>query len=543
MFESIVAFAGGVALFLLGMRLMTDGLKFAAGPALRGLLARATGSRWRAFGSGLLVTALVQSSGAVMFATIGFVNAGLLGLPQAIGLVFGANVGTTLTAWIVALVGFNVDLQALAMPAVALGVALWLGRRGQSASFGQALAGFGVFFLGLDALKDLFVDVGDGIGELGHLGDGLPQRLLFAAIGVVLTVLMQSSSAALAVTLTAAAGGVLPLGAAAAVVIGTNLGTTSIGVFASFRATIAARRTAIAHVVFNLVLVAVALPLLPWLLAGSVRLLGGLVGAAPIATVLAVLHTIANLLTVALLWPLNRALVAALERWVGRREVDPAAPVYLDRHVLGTAHLAVEALRRELVRVGQFAHRMARTSLSSETADAERLQQDHDLVERLGEAAIAFAGGVESGREHGIDEALTSAVRVVQYFRAMAERAIDMARIVPIAGAPAGLDAQLLALRQAADRALEAADPSAERSEPAAIEAATAEFEAAYQRCKGELLRVGSRAELSPAALVRALDRASALRRIVDQAGKAGRFMARIAPPPRTGGRGESNLD
>ncbi|TXK60731.1 Na/Pi cotransporter family protein [Alkalisalibacterium limincola] len=288
---SLLNFAGGIGLFLLGMRLMSDGLKVAAGPALRGLLATATRSSWRGVGSGVLITSLVQSSSAVIFATIGFVNAGLLNLGQAVWVIFGANVGTTLTSWIVALVGFNIDLQALAMPAIAAGMGLWILGKGRRSALGQALVGFGIFFLGLDVLKDSFAGLGDTFEIDGWVRDGAVGIAVFALVGAVLTVLMQSSSATLAVTLTAAAGGVLPLTAAAAMVIGAKVGTTSTALFAVFGATPAAKRAAASHVAFNLVTALVALPALPWILAGSQWLADALGFASQPATILAVFHT------------------------------------------------------------------------------------------------------------------------------------------------------------------------------------------------------------------------------------------------------------
>jgi len=135
---SIANFLGGIGLFLLGMRLMSDGLKVAAGGALRELLKAATGNRFRALLFGAGITALVQSSSAVIFATIGFVNAGLLTLGPAVGLIFGANLGTTLTSWIVALVGFKLDLKLFAMPMIALGTALWLSGNARRSALGQA---------------------------------------------------------------------------------------------------------------------------------------------------------------------------------------------------------------------------------------------------------------------------------------------------------------------------------------------------------------------------------------------------------------------
>ncbi|MEQ8514773.1 MAG: Na/Pi symporter, partial [Chromatocurvus sp.] len=275
---TIANFLGGIGLFLLGMRLMTDGLKVAAGGALRELLKAATGSRLRALLFGAGITALVQSSSAVIFATIGFVNAGLLSLGPAVNLIIGANLGTTLTSWIVALVGFKLDLKLFAMPMIAIGTALWLSGASRRGALGGAIIGFGVFFLGLDVLKDAFSGLDQALDLAAFAGDGILALLMFTGIGVLLTLLMQSSSAALAVTLTAAAQGVISLEAAAGIVVGANIGTTSTAVFSTIGATAAARRTAASHVVFNVIAGVLALLLLPWLIAVAGR------SAAPVAS-------------------------------------------------------------------------------------------------------------------------------------------------------------------------------------------------------------------------------------------------------------------
>lgn len=529
----LVAFAGGIGLFLLGMRLMSDGLKIAAGSALRGLLASATRSLGRGFASGLLITALVQSSGAVLFATIGFVNAGLLSLGQSIGLIFGANVGTTLTAWIVALVGFNVDLQALAMPAVAAGMALWIGGRGRRSALGQALVGFGVFFLGLDALKDSFADIGDVFDLAVWAVPGALGVLMFAALGIVLTVLMQSSSAALAVTLTAAAGGLIPLAAGAAMVIGANIGTTSTAVFATFGATSAARRVAAAHVIFNLVAGAAALSMLPLMLAAVVWIeaLLGLEGRP--ATSLAMLHTLANLLGVALMWPVTGWLIGFLERRFAARELDEGQPRHLDRAVLATPRLAIDALVLELGRMAAIAHRMARTVLSSEAPQDGRLDSEHAALERLGEAVIDFVGALESGGDAVVEAGQPAAVRVVQYFRAMAERVVEWGRAPRAAPLPAGPAQQLAALRSAADHALTFADPSQDGlPDAAALITDLESFEEIYRQTKDTLLRAGGHGLISAPVLVRVLDEASYLRRIVEQANKAARYLGTLGGAP-----------
>jgi phosphate:Na+ symporter len=528
---SALTFAGGVGLFLLGMRLMSDGLKVAAGPALRELLARATGSPWRALGSGVLITAMVQSSSAVVFATIGFVNAGLLTLKQAVGVIFGANVGTTLTSWIVAVVGFNVNLQVLAMPAIALGMAGWVGGRGRGVALGQALVGFGIFFLGLDVLKGAFTAADSMLALVGAGSGGILQLLPFVGIGILLTVLMQSSSAALAVTLTAAAGGLMPLEAATAMVIGANVGTTSTAVFATIGATAPARRAAMAHVMFNVVAALAALTAFPLLLGAAVALADLMRFHEQPATILAVFHTMSKLLGVTLIWPFTGQLVAFLERRFHVREDDPAMLQFLDRTVAATPRLAVDALGLELARIGTIAHRMARAALSSEAPDDARLAAERTTVESLSEATIGFTGLVNSGGDRWVDGALPDAVRVVQYYRALAERSVDLARLPPPSSPPPELEAQLRALQQAADQALDAADPTTPGElDRAVIERAAAAFEQVYQQCKAELLRAGSRGALSAAGLVRALDRISVMRRMIDQACKAGRYLGQLTP-------------
>ncbi|WP_262422753.1 Na/Pi cotransporter family protein [Brevundimonas denitrificans] len=244
---------GGVGLFLLGMWLMTEGLKLAAGGALQAVLESWTRSAPRGFLAGVLITALLQSSSAVTVATLGFVNAGLLNLAQAVWLIIGANVGTTMTGWLVALVGVKIDVAALALPLIGLGMLGRLAFRGRSRLFGaaQAMAGFGAFFLGVGVLQGAFADL---LGDMGHLftGDATFAALLIAlALGVLVTVLTQSSSAAIALALTAAASGEIPLSMAAMAVIGTNIGTTSTAILAALSATPAARRVATAHVIFN----------------------------------------------------------------------------------------------------------------------------------------------------------------------------------------------------------------------------------------------------------------------------------------------------
>lgn len=523
---------GGLGLFLLGMTMLTDGLRQAAGPALQRLLAAATRTRWHGLGSGVLVTAVVQSSTAVTVATIGFVNAGLLTLAGALWVLFGANVGTTMTGWIVALVGLKFKIEGLALPLVGLGVLLRLTGAGtRRAPLGDALAGFGLLFLGLALLQAVF----GGVAGQWRIpsGEGVAALLLQLGIGIAMTLVTQSSSAALAITLVAAQGGLVGTAAAAAVVVGTNIGTTSTAVLATLGATPNARRAAWAHVAFNLITAVVALLLLPWLL-DALGLLRQALGLAPGPAIeLALFHTAFNVLGVLLMLPL----AAPLARWLGQRfraaEEDEARPRHLDDNVLAVPALALEALEREIDRLGG----LSRAALAAALDGADRAVVARRLaaVERLGEAVAQFAERLtRSAMQPGSAQRLAAALRVQRYHAGCAAAALQAAAeddAGPAAG-PAGESgpASTPALEAAATgfiaeaRALLA--HCAEGGDAAAREAAWAALQERYALRKAALLEAGAHGALPIPAMEHALQRASALRRGLEQALKAARWRA-----------------
>lgn len=392
-------FLGGLGLFLLAVSMISDGLKLAAGDALKEILARSTSTPLRGVASGLLVTAVVQSSSAVTVATIGFVNAGLLNLIQSLGIIYGANIGTTMTGWLVAAVGFDFSIEALALPLIGLGMLTRLtGASRKLGAAGEALAGFGLFFIGVDVLQEAFqgfaadVDVG-AFAPQGGLG-----LLLYVALGFFMTVATQSSSAAIAITLTAATGEVLGIDAAAATVIGANVGTTSTATFAVIGATANARRVAGAHVIFNLLTGIVALALLP-LLIWSVRTGGEALGLedAPAIT-LALFHTIFNLLGVLLMWPLTGRLAAFLEKRFTTRAEMLSRPEYLDRNVMATPALALDALKLELRRAGRLTREAVDTAISVEGPPHRSVAEQREAATGLLDAIATFVVGLEVSR-------------------------------------------------------------------------------------------------------------------------------------------------
>ncbi|MGQ9426621.1 Na/Pi cotransporter family protein [Gilvimarinus sp. F26214L] len=340
----IASFIGSLGLFLLGMWLMTEGLKLAGGQALSRLLGRWTSSRYRGFAAGVMITALVQSSSAVTVATIGFVNAGLMTFQRAVWVVFGSNLGTTFTAWIVTFFGFTVDLDSFTFPLVGIGAALRIfAPYDRGKALGMALAGFGLLFMGIDALQGSFGGYAQQANLQAILG-GPGSGLTALVIGFGLTALTQSSSAAIAIILTAVASGVAGLDVAAAAVIGANVGTTSTALLASLGATAQARRLALAHVAFNLITAAaamLALPLFAHFLAPEPAPQGQ-----SLILLLAVFHTGFNLLGVLLMWGIEPALSRKLLSLFEPR--DHPVPSHLDANVATVPDLALQALSLEL---------------------------------------------------------------------------------------------------------------------------------------------------------------------------------------------------
>lgn len=528
--SAILTFLGGVGLFLLGMRLMTDGLTSAAGSTLRVILTSATRSRARAIASGIGITAVVQSSGAVIFATVGFVNASLLSLGQAIGIIFGSNIGTTFTSWIVALIGFNLDLQALAMPAIGIGMTLSVtaGARRYGA-LGRALAGFGLFFLGIDVLRGAFEGVGDVVALEEWAGQGVLSLLLFLFIGALLTTLMQSSSATLALTITATAGGLIPLPAAAAMVIGANVGTTSLGLFAALGATAPAKRAAMAHVLFNAVTGCVAFVLLPallWLVNEMAELMGS---AENLAMSLAIFHSLVNLLGLVIMWPLANKLEAFLQRRFKSALEDVSKPQFLDSNVQRTPSFALDALAQELYRMNRIACASATATISSEKAHREVLDEEHQALENLSFEIGDFASGISrAGMKAEQIAAIPDAQRVAQYLVNVVEHArnlasmhtIEQLRDEQLMAARNGLRAQVVDL-------LERATGVGPEWDATAFEESRAAFETEYQIVKAAFLTAGTNGLLVPRVMASALERLSELRRIADQGSKAAVYLDR----------------
>lgn len=324
---------GGLGIFLIGMRWMSDGIQRRAGSRFRSLLHTMTNHRLLGILTGLGVTAVIQSSSATTVLLVSLVNAGLVNLRQAIGVIMGANTGTTLTAWIVSLIGFNFRITDFALPAIAIALPLYFGKDQRLREFADILIGFGLLFLGLHLMKESVPDIGanpDALEFLRNWSDlGFWSVLIFIVAGALLTVIVQSSSAAMTITITMAFRGWITFPIAAAIVLGENIGTTVTAFLASLPMGTNARRAARAHMVFNLfgVLWAVSV-FYPFTRFVDQLMPGSVDDPANVPLHLSLFHTIFNVANTLLLVPFVGGIARLVERIVPEKRTIVATGGY-----------------------------------------------------------------------------------------------------------------------------------------------------------------------------------------------------------------------
>lgn len=255
-FWDTITLVGALGLFLFGMKLMSEALQKVAGSKMRHILGAMTNNRFKGALTGVLVTTTIQSSSATTVMVVSFVNAGLLSLTGAVAVIMGANIGTTVTAWIISLLGFKVSLSFLSLPLIGLSFPLFFSKNGLRKSWGEFIIGFAILFIGLQFLKESVPDIRSNPDALSFLSTytnlGFLSVLLFVLIGTILTVIIQSSSATMALTLVLAYNGLIPFELAAAMVLGENIGTTITANLAALVANTSAKRAARAHFIFNI---------------------------------------------------------------------------------------------------------------------------------------------------------------------------------------------------------------------------------------------------------------------------------------------------
>jgi phosphate:Na+ symporter len=342
--------SAGVAVFLFGMMSLEEGFKAFTGGALERLLQRTTDRLWKSFLFGIVATTAMQSSSLVSVITISFLSAGLLGLAQGIGIIFGANLGTTTGAWLIAGFGLKVDIAAYAMPMLTFGIILIFNRSRTLKGAGYLLAGLGFLLLGIHFMKDGFEAFRDTIDLAEYAVPGVAGLLLFTLIGVVATVVMQSSHATLVLVITALAAQQITYENALALSIGANVGTTITAMIGAIGANVEGRRLAAAHLLFNVVTGALALVFIGQFVAAVEAGSHWLGIAADDHTLkLALFHTLFNLTGVVLMLPATGPLVVLLETRLKPRPRKVSMPHYLNETMIAMPDAALEAVRRELL--------------------------------------------------------------------------------------------------------------------------------------------------------------------------------------------------
>lgn len=337
---------GGLGLFLYGMNLMGAGLEKAAGNKLKKMIEALTTNRFTGIIVGTIVTMIVQSSSATTVMVIGFVNAGLMTLPQAVGVIMGANIGTTITAQLIAF-----KLTDYAPLAVAIGVAMWIGARNKKAkNMSEILIGFGILFIGMDMM-------GDGLKPLANLPaftnimSSLNNPILGMLVGLGLTTIVQSSSASIGLLQALAGEGLISMHIAFPILFGENIGTTTTAMISSIGANKTAKRAAIIHFLFNLIGTIIFMTFLRYPIAWLVTYLSP----DDVQRQIANAHTSFNIINVIIQYPFAMFLVRAAEKLVpGKDEADITESRYLDRRIIETPSIALGQAMREANRMGNL---------------------------------------------------------------------------------------------------------------------------------------------------------------------------------------------
>ncbi|MES9906855.1 MAG: Na/Pi symporter [Sedimenticola sp.] len=377
--------SAGVAIFLFGMLALEEGFKAFTGGLLEQILKKTTSSVWKSLSFGVVSTTLMQSSSLVSVITISFLSAGLIGLAAGIGIIFGANLGTTTGAWLIAGFGLKVKISAYAMPMLVFGIILVFQKSKSLNGIGYILAGLGFLFLGIHYMKEGFEAFRDTIDLTAFAVGGYPGLFLFALIGVAATVIMQSSHATLVIIITALAAGQITYENALALAIGANIGTTITAILGSMSSNIQGKRLAGAHLIFNAATAFIAIALI-YQLAELVDIVSSWVGIAAddYTLKLAVFHSIFNTIGIVVMLPFINHLVRFLERTMPEKEVSRATPKYLSEASIELPDTAIEAVRQETIHLYDNAFGIIAHGISLHRHDILSEHELEDIVKESG---------------------------------------------------------------------------------------------------------------------------------------------------------------
>jgi phosphate:Na+ symporter len=401
----IIRIVGALGFFIFGMKVMSESLQLVAGAGMRRVLGTMTTNRYTGVLTGFLITAILQSSSATTVMTVSFVNAGLISLVESAGVMMGANIGTTITGWLVSLIGFKVKISAYALPIIAVGFPLLFSSKERNKKWGEVLIGFALLFMGLGELKDAVPDIKNNPEVLNFLNGfsdpGILTRIMFVGVGTLLTVVVQSSSAAMTLTIVLTTQG-LPLDIAAAMVLGENIGTTVTAELASLVGNVHAKRSARIHSLFNIIGVTWMIIIMPWFLDGLHWCMSFLFPDELSSNnfALAAFHTAFNLMNVLLLVGFVPQLVSLATRTVkSRGEEDEEFKLeYISRGVVSSSEIALAEASKEMSKFAGLIKKMAGWlfELSEEKKEKKinklvnKIQKYEILTDELDEQINAF---------------------------------------------------------------------------------------------------------------------------------------------------------
>lgn len=385
----ILNLLGGLAVFLFGMKIMSDGLQKVSGDKMRQLLGIATTNRFAATACGALVTSIIQSSSATTVMVVGFASAGLLNLYQSLGVIFGANIGTTMTAWIVSLFGFKMQISLFALPVIAIGFfAQFIPKFAIVRRMGETLVGFGLLFLGLDLMKNAIpADFAQNPQVVAWISrfrpDNLFNLLTLIFSGTILTVILQSSSAVMAMTLTCAAAGIIDFQTSCALVLGENIGTTITANLAAIGASKTAKRAALGHFLFNIIGVFWVVcifkhfvNLIDWLVPGSPYTQDPEQLTAVLPYHISAFHTVFNVINTIVMLPLLKQLAQLTYLIIPKSKREDKKEhelIFLSTRFTNTPELALIAVRKEVERMMSFVTKMTDKLIHAVKIDDDKM--------------------------------------------------------------------------------------------------------------------------------------------------------------------------
>ncbi len=447
---TLVRIIGSVGLFLYGMKILSDGLQKSAGAKLGSFLELMTSNRFMAVFTGLLITIIIQSSSATTVMVVSFVNAGLMNLVQAIGVIMGANIGTTITGWIVAILGFKMDITVLSLFSVAVALPLMFSKGTKKREISEIFLGFGILFLGLELIQGSMPDVTDSpeiIEFLSRFDNGSALSLIVCVVfGTIITCIVQSSSATMALTITMAYQGWIGVWTAAALCLGQNIGTTITAYIASIGTNTGARRAAAAHILFNIIGSVIAMLLFTpfmrfvnMITPGDIFTMEGEALRESLPAFLAMFHTTFNVFNTILFFPFVKQFAHLIERIIPEKEEGEDGSYhfrYIGSSRIEAPEFYLLSVQEEVQKMGGITLRMFDEYEGISTAEGDvseaisRLRHGETYADQMQEQLINFSVRILQDSQSPTNASHTnSLIRIIDETESITDSIYNLAKL------------------------------------------------------------------------------------------------------------------